>query len=100
MAIPLSERAWKGGRARVLAGVVVTAAGLGAIVAGVVGGRVGSIVFGVPVAVLGWWLRLRATRMWWVGLTFRPDRGEVLVTRVHESFSAQARLLYTRSVSR
>ncbi len=100
VAIPLSERVWKGGRARILTGVVVTAAGLGAIVAGVIGGRVGAVVIGVPIAVLGWWLRLRATRMWWVGLTFRPDRGEVLVTRVHESFSAQARQLYTRSVSR
>jgi hypothetical protein len=100
VAIPLSERAWKGGRVRVLAGVVVTAAGVGAIFAGVISGRVGAIVLGVPITVLGWWLRLRATRMWWVGLTFRPDRGEILVTRVHESFAAQARLLFTRSVGR
>ena len=100
VAIPLTERVWKGGRTRVLTGVGVTAAGLGAIVAGVVGGRVGAILFGVPIAALGWWLRLRATRMWWVGLTFRPDRGEIAVSRVHESFAAQARRLYEQSVRR
>lgn len=100
VAIPLSERVWKGGRSRLLTGVTVTALGLGALVAGVLGAGAAPIVLGVLLAVLGWWLRLRAARMWWVGLTYRPDRGEILVTRVHESFASQARLLYQRDLRR
>ena len=100
VALPLSERVWKGGRARILTGAVVTAVGLGALVAGIISGSVGPIVLGTILTILGWWLRLRAARMWWVGLSYRPDRGEVLVTRVHDSFSTEAQQLYARAVTR
>jgi hypothetical protein len=98
--LPVAPAVWRRWRHRLGRAVAVTTAGIGLLVAGVVGGQGGLIVLGVVLGVLGWWLRRRAWVGSWVGLAFRPDTGDILVTRTHPAFDDEARRLYVSSIRR
>jgi hypothetical protein len=98
--LPVSPNVWRRWRHRLGRAVAVTAGGIGLVVAGAAGGQGGLVVLGVLLAGLGWWLRRRAWVETWVGLAFRPDTGDIIVTRVDPAFGDEARRLYISSIRR
>lgn len=98
--LAVSEQAWRRWRGRVLRAVLVASCGLGFVVAGVVRADAGMVVLGVVVLAIGWWMRLRSWLACWVGLGYRSDSGEILVTRVHPAFADEARRIYVDSIQR
>lgn len=98
--LAVSEPAWRRWRRRLGAATAMTAFGLGFVVIGGLGGEPGGVLFGLGLAAVGWWIRLRAWRRWWVGLSFDPDTGDIRVTRVHPGFSDEARKLWVDSLGR
>jgi hypothetical protein len=65
----------------------------------VVAGAAPATVFGALFLVAAALLRWRATRRWWIGVRFRPDRDEIVVSRVSLGFDDDARRLFVRSVT-
>jgi hypothetical protein len=98
--LAVSEPAWRRWRRRLGAATVMTTFGLGIAVIGAVGGEPGGVLFGLGLVAIGWWIRLRAWRRWWVGLSFDADTGDIRVTRVHPGFSDEARRLWVDSLGR
>jgi hypothetical protein len=98
--LAVSAPAWKRWRRRLLRAVLLLSCGLGIVVAGAIRGEVGLIVLGAVLAVVSWWLRRRAWLACWVGLTYRPQAAETLVTRVHPAFANEARRIYVASLRR
>ena len=100
MVLAVSEPAWRRWRGRLLRVALVASCGLGLVVAGVVRPDAGMLLLGVALLALSWWMRLRAWLACWVGLRYRPDRGEILVSRVHPAFADEARRIYVDSIRR
>lgn len=98
--LAVSEGAWRRWRRRLGRAVMVVCFGLGLVVVSVARADVSLAVVGAVVALLGSWMRRRAWLACWVGLTYRPATGEVLVTRTHPAFTDQARRIYVDSVRR
>jgi hypothetical protein len=98
--VAVSTVAWRRWRQRLGIAVMVTTLGIGVIVIGVASAAPAGAVLGVLLAATGWCLRVRAARAWWVGLSFRADDGDVVVTRVHAAFAEEARQIYVDSIRR
>ncbi|MDP1818669.1 MAG: hypothetical protein Q8K58_02095, partial [Acidimicrobiales bacterium] len=98
--LPVSDAAWRRWRRPLGRAVAVIGLGLGFVAIGAIGGEPGGVVFGLVLAAVGCWLRLRAWQLRWVGLTLRPDTGDIQVSRVHPAFADEARRIYIDSVQR
>jgi hypothetical protein len=98
--IPVSPLAWRRWQRSLLGALTLGAAGAGVLTFGLATGAVPGVVLGSLVLVGSWVLRVRAAHHWWVGVRFRAERDEIVVTRVSGGFDADARALFTRSASR
>lgn len=98
--LAVSEGAWRRWRSGLRRATALAAFGLGFVVIGTLGGELGGVLFGLALASAGWWLRLRAWRASWVGVAYRSDTGDILVTRTHPAFGDEARRLYVDSIRR
>ena len=98
--VAVSPLAWRRWQRALLVPIVIGAAGLALVAFGFGVGAVPAIVIGAVLVVGSWVLRARAVVRWWVGLRYRPERDEVVVSRVSVGFDDDARRLFTRSVLR
>jgi hypothetical protein len=98
--IAVSPAAWRRWRTALAGPIVVGAGGAGLVVYGVAVGAVAPIVIGglaVGGAVV---LRARAWRRHWISVRHRPERDEIVVSRVSAGFEADARALFAAAVHR
>ena len=100
VSIPASERAQRTWQSRLKTSVAVTSIGAAFVIVGLLRGIGVLIAVGVIALVLGWLNRVRAWHNAWVGLEYRPGAAEVVVSRVHSAFDAEAAEIYRRSVLR
>jgi hypothetical protein len=94
----VSEPAWRRWRRRLGAATAMTTFGLGFVAIGAVSGEPGGVLFGLALAAIGWWIRVRGWRRCWVGLSYDPSTGDIRVSRVHPAFSDEARRLWVDSL--
>ncbi len=97
--VAVSPLAWRRWQRALMVPITIGAAGAGLVVVGIATGAAPAIVFGAVFLVGSWLLRMRAARRWWVGVRYRPDRDEVVVSRVSAGFDDGARDLFVRSVT-
>ncbi|MCU1396622.1 MAG: hypothetical protein JWM34_5050 [Ilumatobacteraceae bacterium] len=100
IAVPVSEATWRTWQSRLRIAVVATAVGAAFLLVGAIRGISMLIVVGAIVLALGWLNRVRAWHNAWIGLEYRPTAQEVVLTRVHSAFDAEAGEIYRRSVTR
>ena len=100
LVLPVSEEAWKQWRRRLGRVVAINAFALGAIAVGIARLETGYLLLAFVVGALGWRIRDRAWRECWVGLMFRSDAGEIVVSRVHPAFAEEAKQLYVGAIWR
>lgn len=100
VSIPASERAQRTWQSRLKISVAVTSIGAAFVIVGVLRGIGALVAIGAIALVLGWLNRVRAWHNAWVGLEYRPGTAEVIVSRVHSAFDAEAAEIYRRSVLR
>lgn len=98
--LPVAEHTWRRWQGRLRISVVAAAIGAAFLAVGVVRGIGALIAFGTVVLVLGWLNRVRAWNNAWVGVEYRAEPGEIIVSRVHSAFDAEAQALYRRSITR
>jgi len=79
---------------------VLSAASVGVIAAGVLRGAGALVIVGVVGVIVGALLRARAGWRQWVGVRYRPQRDDVIVSRVSARFDEDARRLFTNAVRR
>ena len=97
--VAVSPQAWRRWQRSLLVPAVIGPAGAALVAFGVIAGAAPAAVFGALLVVGAALLRWRATRRWWIGVRFRPDRDEIVVTRVSVGFDEDARRLFVRSVT-
>jgi hypothetical protein len=95
--VAVSPDAWRRWQRSLTVAVTVGMAGAGLLAFGVVGAGP-TVVIGAVLLTLGWMLRVRAVLRWWIGVRYRPDRDEIVVTRVSSGFDGDARRLFARAV--
>lgn len=98
--IAVAPEAWRRWRRALTWSVAVGAAGAGLVAYGLVAGAAASIVVGVVVLGGAVVLRGRAARRHWIGVRYRADRDEIVVSRVSGPFEADARALFVATVHR
>jgi hypothetical protein len=97
--VAVSPLAWQRWQRSLLFPAVIGPAGAALVVFGVIAGAAPAVVFGTLFLVAAALLRWRATKRWWIGVRFRPERDEIVVARVSTGFDEDARRLYVRSVT-
>jgi hypothetical protein len=97
--IAVSPLAWQRWQRSLLFPAIIGPAGAALLVVGVLIRATPAIVFGTLFVVGAALLRWRATKRWWIGVRFRPDRDEIVVARASVGFDEDARRLYVRSVT-
>ena len=100
LVLPIAEAAWKQWRARLGRVVAINAFALGVFAIAVIRWELGYVLLGSIVAALGWRMRVRAWRECWVGLEFRSESGDIVISRVHPAFAEEAKQLYVGSIWR
>ncbi len=100
LVLPVSEAAWKQWRIRLGRVVAINAFALGVFAIAIVRWEFGYLLLGLIVAALGWRMRVRAWRECWVGLEFRSEAGDIVISRVHPAFAEEAKQLYVGSIWR
>jgi hypothetical protein len=98
--LAVSPSAWRRWQRSLLVPVVVGASGAGVMAFGLATGAVPAIVFGASFLAASWLLRVRAAHHWWVGARLRPERDEIVVSRVSAGFDDDARRLFSESLWR
>lgn len=100
LVLPVSEGAWKQWRVRLGRVVAVNAIAFGALAIGIARLETGYLLLAVVVTALAQRIRVRAWRECWVGLAFRSDSGDIVVSRVHPTFADEAKQIYVGSIWR
>ena len=100
IALPVAPEVWRTWRRRTGAVVMLTAAALALLPAGVIRANVGLVVGAFVILAVTRYLAFRWAERFWVGLELRTDQGDVVVTHVHERFDDDARRLYVAGVGR
>jgi len=98
--LAVSPLAWRRWQRALLVAITIGAAGAGLVAFGVAAAAVPAISLGAVMLAGSWVLRARAAHHWWVGVRFRPEHDEVILSRVSSGFDDDARRLFTRSVAR
>jgi hypothetical protein len=98
--IAVSTPAWRQWRRALAVPLVVGAAGAGIAAVGIGTGGVPGIVIGAVLVAVAVVLRARAARRWWIGVRSRPDRDDIVVSRVSAGFDADARALFAAALRR
>jgi hypothetical protein len=78
--ISVSPQAWQRHQRSLLGPTVIGSVGAALIGFGIVADTATATVFGTLVLVVAAILRWRATRRWWIGLRFDPDRDHIVVS--------------------
>jgi hypothetical protein len=96
--LAVSEPAWRRWRRRLGRVLLLAMLGVGAIVVGASREQRGLVLLGAVLLASSWWRRRRAWQVCWVGLQLRPDHGDIIVSRTHPAFAAEARRIYEQSI--
>ena len=97
--LPVVADAWLAWRKSFLRCVMLGSAGVGFLLVGAVRNVPALLVVGVLLVMLNWAARVRLRLARWVGVELVPQKGHILVSRVHPEFDREAARLFAAAVN-